>query len=126
MTRQETERYFATIDHPMKGALSELCEVVRGIDPRIQESIKWNAPSFYISEHFATTGLSPGATLRLVLHTGAKKRKNANHIEIEDREGILTWKDSDRAIITFTSLDDVRQRAESIRLIVRQWIAATQ
>ncbi|MET0714960.1 MAG: DUF1801 domain-containing protein [Mycetocola sp.] len=126
MSRQETDRYLAKSSQALKGALAELCDIIRALDPRIDESIKWNAPSFSISDHFATTGFSPAGAIRLVLHTGATKLAAPLVLDIEDAGLPLDWKGTDRAVLTFTSEEDVHDKADALRSVLRQWIAQTQ
>ncbi|MBG6238734.1 hypothetical protein IWX78_001706 [Mycetocola sp. CAN_C7] len=126
MSRQDTDAYLSSSDQPLVGALAELCDLIRAVDPRIVESIKWNAPSFAISDHFATTGFAPSGALRLVLHTGAVKRAVPLVVEIEDAGLSLDWKGTDRAVVTFGSADEVGARDDALRSVLRQWIAQTQ
>lgn len=126
MTKTEVEQYLDGSEHPLTAALSELCDVIRGVDPRIDESIKWNAPSFFIADHFATTGFAPGGALRLVLHTGAKKRAQPLKIVIDGGDGLLEWKGGDRAIATFRSVDEVRAARQQLISVLAQWSAQTQ
>jgi len=126
MTRDTTEAYLRGLSQPAAGMLAELCDVIRSADSRIDESIKWNAPSFSIVDHFATTGFSPAGALRLVLHTGAVKRATPLVLDIEDAGLSLDWKGTDRAVVTFTSAEEVRRQADALRSVLRQWIDQTQ
>lgn len=126
MSRQETDAYLEASSQPLAGALGELCELIRSVDPRIEESIKWNAPSFSIADHFATTGFSPSGALRLVLHTGAVKRATPLVLDIDEAGLPLDWKGTDRAVLTFASESEVRERADALRSVLRQWIAQSQ
>jgi hypothetical protein len=126
MSRAEVDHYLDTLEHPLADVLVELCAVIRESDPRIDETIKWNAPSFFISDHFATTGVVPKGGIRLVLHTGAKKRAVPLAITIEGADGLLDWKGTDRAVVSFASreqFDAVRQRLAEV---LPQWVAQTQ
>lgn len=118
--------FLAALDDPRREALAALCDTIREVDPRIQGEIKWNAPSFLIIEHFATTGLDRGDGLRLVLHMGAKKQAGPVSLAIEDPGGLLDWKSPDRAIVTFADHADVVARREPLQSILRQWIDQTQ
>ena len=126
MTRDTTEAYLRGLSQPAAGMLAELCDVIRSADSRIDESIKWNAPSFSIVDHFATTGFSPAGALRLVLHTGAVKRATPLVLGIEDAGLSLDWKGTDRAVVTFTSAEEVRRQADALRSVLHQWIDQTQ
>lgn len=126
MSKEETEAFVAELGHPVADALSELCDIIRAVDPRIRESIKWNAPNFSITGDFATTNLGPRGGLRLVLHAGAKKTTRESPLLIVDDDGLLQWKDGSRAVINFASVEEVRASREALRGILRQWIAQTQ
>ncbi len=122
----EIEAYVADLPEPTRAALDELCRIIASSDERVRGEIKWNAPSFAIDDHFATTGLLKGSGIRLVLHTGAKRRGAKRAPVIDDPEKLLDWKDSDRALAVFEDADDVRRNEGAIRVILEEWIAQTQ
>jgi hypothetical protein len=116
--------FLQALDHPLKPEILALRELILAVDPSIGEAIKWNAPSFYTSEHFATMRLHPATTLQLILHLGAKKRDTANTgIAVADPDGLLTWLAKDRASVTIHSLDELEARAPALSAILRQWMA---
>ena len=61
------------VPEPTRAALAELCRIIASSDPRVRAEIKWNAPSFAIDDHFATTGMLKAGGVRLVLHTGRRR-----------------------------------------------------
>ncbi|RZU65853.1 uncharacterized protein DUF1801 [Microterricola gilva] len=126
MSRAEVEHYLSALRHPLADVLAELCALIRASDPRIDETIKWNAPSFFISDHFATTGVAPTGGIRLVLHTGAKKRAAALVITIDGADGLLDWKGTDRAVVSFDSREQFDGCRERLSAVLAQWIAQTQ
>ena len=58
------EAFLATLEHPHKEGVKALRKAILGVDARIREEIKWNAPSFCIEDHFATFRLQPGSILQ--------------------------------------------------------------
>ena len=118
--------YLDGVPEPTRAALTELCRIIAGSDPRVRAEIKWNAPSFAIDDHFATTGVLKGGGVRLVLHTGARRKGAAKNIVIDDPEKLLDWKDADRAIAVFADARDVRQQERALGVILDEWIAQTQ
>jgi len=46
--------FMEALVHPHKTAVQELRECILSIDGRIHEQVKWNAPSFYLEDNFAT------------------------------------------------------------------------
>ncbi len=114
--------FIAQTDHPLKAEIEALRGLIRGADQRIQESIKWNAPSFAITEHFATFKLRPQATIQIILHTGAKKRTPSLTMAIRDQAGLVKWLAPDRGIVTFSDLPDITAKATAFVDVVRQWV----
>lgn len=74
---RDVDAFMAELDHPLKAEIEALRAIIRPLDPRIVESIKWNAPSYAIDDHFATLRLYPRRTLQVVLHTGAKVKSES-------------------------------------------------
>jgi uncharacterized protein YdhG (YjbR/CyaY superfamily) len=99
--------------------------LIASADPRIVESVKWNAPSFAITEHFATLSARP-QLLHVVLHTGAKKRARPTAIVVDDPAALLRWPATDRAVAEFRDAADLAARGPALVPILRAWIAQTQ
>ncbi len=99
---------------------------ILGIDSRINESIKWNAPSFYIDDHFATFNLHYPDRIQVVLHAGAKVNPDAKQFEVLDPAGLLTWAAPDRATVTFRTQSEVDEQLAAFRDVLKQWISLTQ
>lgn len=118
----EVNEFLAGLEHPLKAEIEALRALILGADQRITESIKWNAPSFSIQEHFATFNLKPGKAVQVVLHTGAKTRADRKDVEIDDPAGLLKWAAQDRCVATFSGLEDVESKKAAFVAIVRQWI----
>ena len=123
MTKTATvDDFMARLEHPLKAEIEILRAAVLRADDRIKESVKWNAPSFYVSEHFATFKLRPPETVQLVFHRGAKVRADNASADIADPAGILTWAAKDRCVATFSDLNAVEAKKAALTAIVRAWL----
>jgi hypothetical protein len=116
------DTFLAALEHPLKPGILALRQVILGVDPGIAEEIKWNAPSFRTSEHFATMHLRSSDHVQLILHFGARKRDMPG-LAIADPDGLLEWLGADRASVRFSSLEDLEARRVAFERIIRQWIA---
>ena len=117
------EAFLASLDHPRKPEILALRQIILGADPSIREGIKWNAPSFRTSEHFATFHLRAKDGVQVILHFGAKKRADkAAGVTIADPESLLEWLATDRASVKFADLEDIDAKRSAIAAVVRQWI----
>lgn len=117
------EQFMAALEHPRKAEIEELRAVLRRVDPRIGEAIKWNAPSYCIDDHFATFKLRPGDTVQIVFHTGARPKRPGRKFAVADPAGLLTWAAPDRCIATLPADGSKRSQHKAIAAIARQWIA---
>ena len=118
----DVEAFMARLEHPRKAEIEALRKILRSVDGRIEESIKWNAPSYAIGDHFATMKLRPADTVQVVFHTGAKVRRVARAVEIDDPAGLLEWAAKDRCVATLTGLADIRAKKAALIAIAKQWI----
>ena len=118
---QTVEQFIDDLEHPLKAEIASLRHLILGIDPSISEEVKWNAPSFRTSEHFATMNLRGKNGLLLILHLGAKKRSLPEGA-IDDPGGILEWLGPVRASVSFASEDDIAGKKPALTNIVRQWL----
>ena len=95
--------------------------IVRAV-PGVAESVKWNAPSFALSEHFATFHLRSKTGVQLVLHLGAKARPGLDmRTVIGPRGGILEWKGPDRAIVTVRDATHLKAMRAELSRILAVW-----
>lgn len=119
----DVDALLATLDHPQLDAIEALRFIILQADPRIGESVKWNAPSFHTTEHFATFHLRAKSGFQLVLHLGAKGRPDATvRATVADPHKLLQWKSADRAIIALRDLADVDAKRDALTHILRHWI----
>ncbi len=115
--------YLAKLDHPHKAGIEELRCIILGLDKRITEEIKWNAPSFKIEDHFATFKLYPQKNIQLVLHTGAKAKSNTKSFVVEDPDNLLKWPATDRCVLSLASSAALESHRPSVLRILEQWLA---
>jgi len=123
-TGKAVDAFMSTLDHAFKAEIESLRRTILGVDQRIAEGIKWNAPSFRTTEYFATTNLREKNGIGLILHLGARVRDGAlETTEIEDPRKLLKWLAKDRAMIVFKDAQDLSARKAAFEAIIRSWIA---
>lgn len=115
--------FIQTLQHPHKAGIETLRGLILGLDSRITEEIKWNAPSFRITDHFATFKLFPPKNIQLVLHTGAKAKSDEREFSVDDPAGLLKWPATDRCVLTLSSSAELKTHQAAVVQILRQWIA---
>lgn len=113
--------YIAGLPQPLRKDVELLRSAILASASGIGEEIKWNAPSFYTGEHFATMRLRGKVRLQLILHLGSKKSAIPRD-SIDDPEELLQWLGPDRACISFPDPGSVGARVASVQHIIRQWV----
>jgi uncharacterized protein YdhG (YjbR/CyaY superfamily) len=65
---EQVAEYMNKLEHPLKAAIEAVRDIIKKADKRINERIKWNAPSYYYKEDMVT--FNPRATrhVHLVFH----------------------------------------------------------
>lgn len=118
----KVDEFMVSLEHPLKVEIEAVRALILGADKRINESVKWNAPSFYIKEHFATFKLRPMETIQVVFHTGAKVRADITDVDIDDPSGLLKWVAKDRGVATLADMKDIESKKIALIAVVRGWI----
>ena len=120
---KNVENFLSELDHPLKQEILALREIILNSDPSIGEDIKWNVPSFFTKEFFATFHLHGKGSVQVILHFGAKKRDvTIQNSAISDPESLLVWLGKERASIKFDNMNEVITRQPAFEDILRQWI----
>jgi hypothetical protein len=116
----DVDGFMRKLKHPLKPALEAVREIIRSADSGISEGIKWNSPSFFYQDWFATAGFRDGDFVRVVFHTGAKAKGKV--IKIDDPDGLLEWHAKDRCSAKLAGVADVKARKAALENIVKQWV----
>lgn len=115
--------YMRSLPPPQQQQTRAIRRIILGVDPRITEEIKWNAPSFALGEHFVTFNGWAKDYVQLIFHHGPKKVTKKG-IPIDDPDGLLEWLATDRASVRFDSMKDVTSKKAGLQKIIKLWIQA--
>ena len=123
-TTAAVDAFMRALDHPFKAEIEAIRQTIRVAHRSIAEGVKWNAPSFRTTEYFATTNLREKAGVGVILHLGAKvKDRGPGRVPVDDPRGLLKWLATDRAMVVFTSMDDINAKRPDFERLIRSWIA---
>lgn len=116
--------YLENLDHPLKSEILKIREMVFKANPNLTEQIKWNAPSFCLNgENKITFNLPPKKdSIQLVFHRGVKKKELPKEKLINDGSGLLKWVTNDRAVIRFTSIQEILENETKLREVIQKWL----
>jgi hypothetical protein len=117
------DAFMQVLDHPHKAGIEHLRLLVKSLDARVTEEVKWNAPSFRLEDHFATFKLYPTKAIELVLHRGAKKKALEAPLQMPEASGLLKWAAPDRCVLHLASSQQLLARESEIRHLLQCWVA---
>lgn len=119
--------FLASLEHPQQELILALRTLIGGT-PGVTEGIKWGTVSFRavrsgVEGWFATLNVrGPRGPTRpvLVLHCGAAAGGSAG--PVPDPSGLLEWKGSDRALVTFADVEELRSNEGALRRVLAAWL----
>lgn len=120
------DAFIAKLKQPLKADIEAARALILGVSPAISEEFKWSAPGFRTTESFATVHLRSTDQLQVILHLGAKVRKDLPEMSIPDPAGLLGWLGKDRALATLGSGRTLAANSVAFRQIVRAWLKHVQ
>ena len=115
------------LNHPFRNEIEQLRTYILEANNQLEENIKWNGPNYcFEQEDRITMRVQPPKNqVQLVFHRGAKKQASLENKLISNPSKNLVWKENDRAIMTFKSLEDITNSKSDLRIIINDWIKAT-
>ena len=116
------------LKHPFRKEIEQLRNCILSADKNLTENIKWNGPNYcFDSEDRITMRVQPPTKqVQLIFHRGAKKQEQPKDKLIANKSKMLVWKENDRAIVTFKSLQDIENGKAELTTIVNEWIEAAK
>jgi hypothetical protein len=79
--RPEVDAWFERYDNPMRDVVQRVREIVLAADPRVDETIKWQAPTFTYRGNIASFYPKSRQHASLMFHQGAQIPGSFPHLE---------------------------------------------
>ena len=117
------DEYVDGLEEPRRKEVQAVRRIILGVNPKITEEIKWNAPSFALGEHFVTFNAWSTDEVQLIFHHGPKKATSKG-VPIDDPDGLLEWLATDRASMKLHGMKDIQAKKSALQSLVRAWIKA--
>ena len=110
--RPEVDAWFERYDNPMKPVVQRIRDIVLAADPRVDEVIKWQAPTFTYKGNIASFYPKSRQHASLMFHLGAQIP--GSHPRLEGTG------DTSR-VFKVIDLDDAEVARPELESIVRSW-----
>ena len=111
---KEVDAWFARYENPMKEVVLRVRAIVLGADARIEECIKWQAPTFTFEGNLATFFPKSKQHASLMFHTGAR---------IPGRHPRLEGGGDTSRLLKIGSIAEADRAKLDIERIVQAWCA---
>jgi uncharacterized protein YdeI (YjbR/CyaY-like superfamily) len=123
----EVSTFLDELNHPFRNEIEQLRHCILASNSDLTENIKWNGPNYCHNNNDRITMrvMPPKKQVQLIFHRGTKKLEQPKEKLIEDSSGILVWKENDRAIATFKSMEEIEKSKASLDEIVKNWLINT-
>ena len=113
--RRIVDQWFANYENPHKDAMQLVRSIILETDPRVDETIKWQTPTFTYEGNIASFNPRSNGHISLLFHTGAA---------IPGKHPLLTGGGETARYISFASIDDVRGARKGLQDVIRGWIGS--
>lgn len=109
----KVDAYMEKLDNPLKDVWEQIRDIVLGVDPKMEEDIKWGAPTFIYQGNMATFNPRAKKFVNLTFHTGAL---------ISDPEGVLEGEAKEARVFRVESSEVLDRKRAGLEAVVRNWI----
>jgi hypothetical protein len=109
----KVNEYIQELDNPLKDLWEDIREIILNVDPKMEEDIKWGAPTFIYNGNLATFNPRAKKFVNLTFHTGA---------EIHDPEGVLEGDAKEARVFRVTSHEELQEKKAGLESVVKNWI----
>ena len=100
-------------DHPLDAEIRRVREIILASDDRVQEAVKWSAPTFIYKGNIASFFMNTKKLVSLMFHKGAT---------INDTSGLLEGDGKEARTARFYSLEDIEEKKEDLESVIKAWI----
>ena len=115
--------------HSLRKEIEYLRICILSANDNLTENIKWNGPNYcFEGEDRITMRIQPPTTkqIQIIFHCGAKRQIQPNDKLIVENSKLLIWKENDRAIATFTNMNQIVNAQTDLKEIIQKWLTATK
>jgi hypothetical protein len=113
------------LDADKRAQVDSLRSLILGVEPKLEEHIKWNAPSYVLDgeDRITFNLMNKQGVVKLVLHMGATRKEDKKGAPImADASGLVVWSSDIRGMLSFDSLTDVSAKAPQVETILKNWL----
>ena len=112
---EQVTQWMLNSTYPLKEEIEKLRTIIKKVDKRISERIKWNAPSYYFQEDIVTFGPDRKGRILLVFHHP--------HV-VKVKSDLLEGDYKDRRLVYFSDAKEVDSSKKELERILKEIVNA--
>jgi uncharacterized protein YdeI (YjbR/CyaY-like superfamily) len=109
----EVDKYLKKKAHPMTKEIQRVRDIILGVSPKVEETIKWSSPTFMYKGNMASYFMNAKKHVSLMFHKGAL---------IKDKSGLLEGEGKEGRTAKFASMAEIEKRKGDLEAVVKEWI----
>ncbi|MFC2159593.1 DUF1801 domain-containing protein [Actinomycetota bacterium] len=113
MRNKKVNIFMDDLDNPRKELWEDIRTIILNIDSKIEEDIKWGAPTFIYKGNIATFNPRAKNFVNLTFHTGAF---------IDDPDGVLEGEAKEARVFRIESQEEFFQKKAGLEKVIKNWI----
>lgn len=117
--------FLSSLDEGKKQQVLKIRECIMEAAPKLEEHIKWNAPSYVQDgEDRITFNLfNKEGLVKLIFHMGASRKENRKVDPTLKDAPLVEWTSDIRGYATFTGMNQIEDNKSAIKDTVSRWLA---
>lgn len=108
---EKVQQYMDAITHPLKKETETVRTIIKKASSKLNERIKWNAPSYYYIDDIVTFGPQRTGKVLLVFH---------HPFIVKIKSPILEGDYKDRRLVYFDSMKAIKENKKELERIINE------
>lgn len=109
----KVDEFLASKGHPLTAEIQRVREIIMQADDRMEETIKWSAPTFMYKGNMASFFMNSKKQVSLMFHKGAI---------LPNAQGLLQGDAKEGRTAKFKDLEDIEAQKDALESVVKEWI----
>ena len=108
------DQYLKKKAHPMNNEIQRVREIILNAHKDIEETIKWNSPTFIYKGNMASYFMNAKKHVSLMFHYGAS---------LPNKSKLLEGDGKIARSVKFLDMEDIERKKKALESIVKEWVA---
>jgi len=118
--------FFHDLNDDKRLQVEALRDLILKTEPRLEERIKWNAPSYALDgeDRITFNLMNKQGVVKLVLHMGTSRKEDKKGTPVmKDESGLVEWSSDIRGMLSFENVEDINSKRELLKTILKNWLS---